>query len=117
MKNSIHALIGSNRKKSLTKSMFVSSASFERDFANTHIEVEAYDDTFLNAERKGADYILERVLRELNKTEVIEAIENYLDQQINNVRVIYYSDREGKQETAFIQKNGKFMWQSEAYGY
>lgn len=116
MKNSIHSLTGSNRKKSLAKSMFVSSANFEKDFANTHITVEAYDDTFLNAERKGSDYILERVLQELNKKKVVETIENYLNQQINNVRVSYYSDR-GNQETVFIQKNGKFMWQSEAYGW
>lgn len=97
--------------------MFVTYQTFENGFTNTRIEIEPYDDTFLNIEkRNGSDYIFDQLLKQLNKDQTIKAIENYLNQKINNIRVCYYSD-EGHFETVFVQKDGKFMWQSEAYGW
>ena len=68
MTKTIHELIKSKREKSILKSMFVSLANIEKDFTNAHIIIEPYDDTFLNAEKnKGSDYIMEMVLKQLNK--------------------------------------------------
>lgn len=117
MNKTIHELTGSNRKKSILKSMFVTEQVFENDFTNTKISIEPYDQTFLNVEqRNGSDYILDQLQKQLNKTNVINQIESYLKQKINNIRIGYYSDNEYF-ETVFIQKNNKFMWQSEAYNW
>lgn len=115
MNKTIHELAGSKRNNSILKSMFVSRQDFERDFTNTKIIIEPYDDTFLSVERRnGSDYILEQLMKQLNKKNVIKAIESYLKQKINNVRIGYYSDYDYF-EIVFIQRNGRFMWQSETY--
>lgn len=117
MLKSIHELANCNRQNSVLKSMFVSNSNFERNLTNTKISIEPYDDTFLNMEyKRGSDYILEQLLKQLNRESVIDNIEQYLNNTINNIRVGYYSDLDYF-EIVLIRRGNRFMFQSEAYGW
>jgi len=70
---SLYGILGVKRKNSVLKSMVVSK--FDDGYANVRIEIEAYDDTFINAyEQKGSDYIFKQLEKHLKKSDVRDAI-------------------------------------------
>ena len=64
--------------KSIMKSYVVREMTND-SHANIHIEIEAYDDTFINArERKGIDYIFEQLEKKLTQEKVRDRIVDVL---------------------------------------
>lgn len=108
--NTIHELLESKRQNSVLKSMFVSKkVGYGADRTNVQIDIEAYDQTFLNAEQnKGQDYIIDHLLKQLNNEKLLNAIKKHLDiDYISGITYTYYSDVYPTYESIAINTDGQ----------
>lgn len=90
----LYNVLGMKTKNSIFKSYAIKT--FEGDsHANVRIEVEPYDDTFINAvERHGSDYIFNQLEKKLIKPKNVEKIKKALGiQTFEGALVTFYSDR------------------------
>lgn len=81
MSKTLYEILNRKAKNSILKSYTVSS--FNDSHANVRIEVEAYDDTYLNAmEKKGLDYVYKVLENALTKEKTQKAIAEALGLEV-----------------------------------
>ena len=86
---SLYDLIGMKRKNSVLKSVFINKD--KNTYSKCYIEVEAYDDTFINATRypSGQDKVYDVITKAIIKYQ--DKIKEYINDYSPTIDVIHYS--------------------------
>ena len=87
---SLYDLIGMKRKNSVLKSVMINKDK-NNTYSKCYIEVEAYDDTFINATRypSGQDKVYDVITKAIIKYQ--DKIKEYINDYSPTIDVIHYS--------------------------